>query len=153
MTQVVPFLPSHLMEIDIQPAQQNLSPYRADLGRYYHAAGPARSLVASDGRVLLCCGLLEVEGPSALVQPWKGIVWTVIATLNPGEFITAHRTVVGLLAEFGANLKRIEATVSVDHAEGHRWMRALGFRCEASVMRCSGLFGQSDESLYAKVAQ
>jgi|GEM_PF-1652763 len=147
---IVDFLPSHLFEIDLQPAQRDMTPWLGNIGPLYAAAGPARSVVADDGRIILCCGLLPMIIPGLDIGPFSAAAWVLAAKMKRGEFIEAHNAVRNLLEKFGPRFKRIEAYVDVDFKAGHRWMKTLGFQCEAPVRRRAGLMGR-DDSLYAKI--
>ena len=46
--------------------------------------------------------------------------------------------------------QRIEASVDVDFTAGHRWLRSLGFKCEAAMMQAFDPMGRT-HSLYALV--
>jgi hypothetical protein len=143
---IVDFLPSHLLEIDLQPAQKYLEPSLFELGQNYHAMGPARTIVDGEN-ILCCCGLLAYPSPVG-VKPWKAVVWTMLSNIEQKQFLKIHRGVQRLLNEFGREFKRVEATVDIDFEQGHRWMKALGFVVEANRMKYSGLAG--DQTLYAK---
>lgn len=143
---IVDFLPSHLLEMDLQPSQKYLEPILTELGERYYMSGPARTIMDGED-VICCCGLLAHPAPVGL-KPWKAIVWTMLSDIEARQFLKIHRGVASLLNEFGKDFKRVEATVDIDFRQGHRWMKSLGFVVEAERMRYSGMAG--DQTLYAK---
>jgi RimJ/RimL family protein N-acetyltransferase len=95
-----------------------------------------------DGRPVACAGALEFWENRALVWSWLS------------DDVTARdfRVVHGYAKRFleGLPFRRLEAAVDVGFEAGHRWVKALGFRCEAPRMEAFEIDGR-DSALYARV--
>lgn len=94
-----------------------------------------------NGRVVFCAGVIEY-------WPGRGEAWTFIDGDCKKEFYAIHKIVKRFLEV--CPVKRVEATVDVGFEQGHRWVKNLGFKLEAPVMK-SYMPGGGDSSLYAKV--
>jgi hypothetical protein len=147
---IVDFLPSHLLEMELQPAQQDMKPWLDKVGVFYGQNGPCRSVLSDDGRVILCCGLLPMVIPGISIAPSVAVAWVIAAKMNKGEFLHCHNAVRELLEDYGSRFERIEAYVDLDFKDGHRWMKSLGFECEAPLRKKAGFMGR-DDTLYAKM--
>jgi RimJ/RimL family protein N-acetyltransferase len=96
-------------------------------------------------KVLGCIGALEL---------WSGryMAWAYISPLLTPTSYAYWKGINSRIQTFfeALDARRIEAEVDADFAAGHRWMKRLGFICEAE--RMSGYFPDGrDASLYAKV--
>lgn len=107
----------------------------------------ARELVACGGWAAVDRDILAIGGIFHM-RPGTGHAWMWMARgwRRHARAITAE--VLAVLAESG--LRRVEAAVRCDFAPGHRWIRALGFECEAERMKAWGPEGD-DFALYARV--
>lgn len=139
---IVPYDPTHLHDLLLQPAQASLGipqmdpVYAAALG----TGGPAYSCVDAYGRVLACAGLLEQ-------WPGRAVGWALLSVAAGRRFVEIHRAV---LRTFRLHpYRRIETAVAVGHLEGHRWARLLGFTQEG-LMKAYTPQGE-DSWLYARV--
>lgn len=93
-----------------------------------------------DGELLVCGGVLGLGGG-------RGEVWAMLRKGIRHEFWEIHALARRFLE--ACPYDRIEAVVEYDHTAGHRWVKALGFVCEAPVMR-KYIHGV-DHTLYARV--
>lgn len=126
-----------------QPGQEELGLVLDDLTIQAVVNSPRSYTVErEDGVVMLCGGLLEY---------WNGRAETW-ASFNKREvrkdFLAVHHQVEKFLDESG--FRRIEAAVVLGFENGHRWVKALGFRLEAPVVR-KYLPNGKDCSLYARI--
>jgi len=138
---VVPFCATHLKPLHLQAAQANIRRFlNRNVGASLETAGPAFTAL-SGGEVIACAGVMEV---------WSGRLqaWALLSACGPRLFLQVHRAVARFLDAQKA--QRIETAVDCDFAEGHRWVRLLGFRMEAPRMRLFGPDGR-DAALYARV--
>lgn len=144
MVELVPYLPEHLLNVAVQPAQAWMRggidmDLAVTLGRSYRAA----SVV--DGDRVLGCGGIELHWPG------RGLVWSFVAgDIGARDFIRCHNLTRRFLTD--ANVKRLEAGVEVDFEAGHRWMKALGFYVETPCARAWQAGGR-DCTIYVKVAE
>jgi hypothetical protein len=94
-----------------------------------------------NGKVVFCAGVVEL-------WPGRGEAWAVFDKSLKGDFIKVFHVIRRFLD--GCGIKRIETSVDCSFADGHRWMKALDFVCEAPVRKAYGIFGE-DTALYARV--
>ena len=138
---VRPWITGDTMRITTQPAQQYLHKIvdvRADFTDLAQR-GLAWS-AEHEGRVIAIAG----------VEPqWenRAIAFALIAESAGEHFKAIHSAVVDFLNR--APFRRIEATVDVGFAQGHRWIKMLGFELEGymKAYRPDG----ADMLLYARV--
>jgi hypothetical protein len=93
----------------------------------------------------------ELKGAAGVVQYWpgRGEAWAIFnSNCGTQDFLQIHTITKKFLAD--CPVKRIEATVEFDFVNGHRWIQALGFICEAPLMRAYGPKG-NNFSMYSKV--
>lgn len=139
MTYVVPFEAVHFARLEPQAVQQWAKEHHGDMRV---AEGPHAITVMQDGQPVLCGGAVEI---------WTGRahLWSMLSSkASAANFLGIHRHVTGFLD--GLPFRRLEAAVDVDFEAGHRWMRLLGFTCEAPRMRAYEVDGH-DSALYARV--
>ena len=101
-------------------------------------SGPAFACV--DGSILAIMGITPI---------WheRAVAWGLLSDSIGASMTAVHRSVLrGLDGLFV--VKRLEAYVAVDHTEGFRWMRMLGFEQEG-VMR--SFHEDKDFALFARV--
>lgn len=113
---IVPFEPSHLVGIDLQEWQSEitgeLSPgYATSLA----SAGPA--FTGIDGDVVVFCG--------GCAKMWEGrhIVWSMLSKCSARHLISITRAAKRLIEMQSG---RIEAIIRSDFDQGHRWARMCG---------------------------
>lgn len=80
----------------------------------------------------------------------RGEAWAIIDDDCKKEFLTIHNFAKRFFEI--CPLKRIEATVDAGFSPGHRWVKMLGFKLEAPLLK-SYLPNGGDSSLYAKVRE
>lgn len=136
-------MPHHFDTFQLQDEQLYFSEIIKDKDEYV-------KMVCQDGDAfaVVCHG--ETMCIAGLVKVWDGrsILWSLMSR-NVGKnmwfIVKAARNLIDLFGE-----KRVEATVDCDFKNGHRFMRLLGFRCEAE--RMVGFEpGDRDCSLYARI--
>jgi hypothetical protein len=94
-------------------------------------------------RAVFCAGVIPLwEG--------SGAAWAIIAQECKADFLALHNCVKRFLAV--CPLRRIECTVDADFKPGLRWVKALGFACEAPRMRFHRPDG-GDSALFARVRE
>lgn len=96
---------------------------------------------AVDGATLAIGGIFHMRPGCGHAWMWMTRGWRRHARAITVEVMAA-------LAESG--LRRVEAAVRCDFEPGHRWIKALGFECEAERMKAWGPEGD-DFALYARV--
>ena len=140
---VQPFKADHLRRLLDEPSHEYMRPA---LGSVDHMAAIEReeasfSLLQDSGRVV-CCG--------GVMQMWQGraLAWSVMASYSGPCMVQVHKITKRLLAMRPE--RRIEATCEADFAAGHRWLRLLGFACEAPRMESFGPDGKA-HALYALI--
>jgi hypothetical protein len=101
------------------------------------------SAITASGRVVFCGGV-------TLYWPNRCEVWAVFDPKCKREFMAIHREVKKFL--YSLNMRRIEASVRVGFESGERWVKALGFKMEAPIMKAYTPGGE-DCSLYALVKE
>lgn len=137
---IVPYKAEHLDKLDLQEGQQYLAVYlKPDLRKLLEGE---YSFTGFDGdKVVGCAGLLP---------QWenRGIVWAYLASDSGRHFPAIHKAVKRFLD--AAPFNRIEATVDAEFEPGHRWVKMLGFKLEAPLMR-KYRPNDGDSALYARV--
>ena len=98
----------------------------------------------ADGKPILAAGVIPM---------WedRGFLW---AFMSPAADRRVFRALHTFAKMFVANLpfRRLEAAVEVGFEAGHRWVRSLGFVCEAPLARSFRADGK-DCALYALVKE
>lgn len=137
---LIPFRAEHLSLIQVQDAQRNVSHFMT----HEHAKTLETALsftYAANGVVFGVGGLVEL-------WPGRAAMWAYLDRNAGRHFVAIHRAALALLEI--ADFRRVEADVDVDFAEGHRWLKLLGFTLEAPRMRAYLPTG-TDSALYARV--
>lgn len=137
---VVPYEPRHLDEMTMQPSQRYLRDFVTPEAAAAVAGHPAYTAVC-EGEILGCGGVVPV---------WQGraIAWSFISNKAGPYFVAITRAVRKFLDDQPQD--RIETTVDMEFADGHRWARMLGFKLEAGRMAKYRPDGGTC-SLYARV--
>ncbi len=120
---MIQFSSDHLDEMADFGNQESL--IRPMLGQVrdtgYENLGPAFS-ACLNGKIIGCAGLVEVT-------QYRAYTWAIMSKQDFAQrFVAIHRAVKRFLDE--QTYKRIDAQVAYHDADGHRWMRLLGFRRE-----------------------
>lgn len=135
---IVPFMPEHLLRMDVQEAQR-LNFSVAD-GAEMAGYGYAKSAVDGD-KVIACMAIAELAQHRAIVF--------ALLSADAGRYMLDFTRFA--LREFATlPYARLESLVACDFAAGHRWMKMLGFEIEAPRMKKFSTRLQ-DYSLYARV--
>lgn len=137
---LIPFRAEHLALIEVQDAQSNVSPFMT----HEHAQTLEQTLAftyMANGVVLGAGGLVEI-------WPGRAAMWAYLDRRAGRHMLGIHRAALDLLEL--TDFRRVEADVSVDFSEGHRWLQMLGFELEAPRMRAHLPTG-GDSALYARV--
>ena len=139
MIDIIPAHPALLDFIDVQPQQvAACGPFtRDDLAR---AMQGGFAFAAVDGSRVLAIG--------GVYTAWedRGVVWGLLSGSIRASMLPMHRAVSRGLAL--SSHRRIEAYIVDDHAEGHRWIKMLGFEREGCMRR---FWRGRDYDLYAPV--
>lgn len=138
---VLPFEPSHLRSLLLQPSQVLMQPtlMKEGYAESLHRGGPAFS-ASVDGEIIAALGI---------IPQWenRAIAWGLIGSEARRHLLAIHRAVERFLEM--SEYRRIETSVATQFAEGHRWARLLGFVNEGT-MRAYTPDGR-DCDLYARV--
>ena len=144
MIDYMPFRKEHLPLIRLQPAQIDEAPcllvqeYAARLEREVAFSG------WSGSDLLAIAGFLRVNDHRA-------IMFSLLDERAGRHFVSIVRFGRWMIQTyFETGVKRIEAYTRPDHAEGHRFLRMLGFKCDCMLLECFNETGQ-DVSLYSQV--
>ena len=135
-----PFRAEHLSRLQVQDAQRwTLTYLTPDI--MMGLTMQQSNTVFKDGHPILCGGVIEQ-------RPDYGILWSFVGQVGPHDFFHLHR--LARLFIRSLPYRRLEMHVDCEFVNGHRWARALGFRCEAPRMRAFLLNGL-DAALYARI--
>jgi hypothetical protein len=137
----------HLVVDDLRwlKAQKDQSQLNAVLDepsmKILEASRHSYTVTRDDGTIVLCGGLVEY---------WKGRAeaWVSFSQYAACDFIGVWRVLREFLNTCG--VARVEAAVSFYNSQGHRLVRALGFKMEVSEAR-KFLPGGEDASIYSRV--
>jgi hypothetical protein len=138
----VPFEPSHIDLIRVQPEQKwelESVPVeeREELANYESWSG------FRDGECIGCAGIIDLPG-----WPHRAIAWALIGDDVGRDMIQIVRFVRNFIATHPT--ERIEINVDCEFENGHRFAELLGFKLEAPRMVKYG-HGGRDMALYARV--
>lgn len=138
--QVIPYQPQHLFDIDLQGPQKLLGDWITP-EQAQNLTGKQSFTGLHNGQPIICAGVAEV---------WHGrfLTWAYVDSRAGRCFMDIHHAVRSFLNTF--NGERVEAFVDCDFVNGHRWVKALGFKLEAERM-VRYLPNGKDCSLYARV--
>lgn len=137
---VVKFEARHIEMMDEQDATRHVSQFNTPEMIESLVKFPSYTGLAGDVP-MVCAGVVEF-------WPGRGEAWAYLARDAKPYFLAIHNAAKQYLRN--APFRRIEAVVDYEHREGHRWVEALGFKCEAPVLRKYGVTGR-DCTLYARV--
>jgi hypothetical protein len=139
--QVVRFLPQHLLELVLQPAQADLveTIRNPAYGVALALAGPCFTVML-DGRPVACAGV-------DLAHAQRGEVWALLSQESGAVMRRMTRAAAGYFATCG--IRRLEVVVATDFAAGNQWARMLGFQLEAPMR--GYLPDGATANLYARV--
>ena len=140
MAKRVPFEPAHAERIRLQPRQREAAGYATP--DHYRKLAAAPSFTVLDGdEVIMCAGAFEL-------WPGRRLAWALLAESIGHRMIFCVRTTRRFMVELAA--PRYELDVELDHEEGHRFARLLGFEVETPRMRAYYPDGK-DGTMYVRV--
>jgi hypothetical protein len=139
MIDLIPAHPSMLRLLDLQAAQANVGGAMDEQAIRGAMAGGTAFAAVENGRILTIAGVFEI---------WqdRAVLWGLLSNSIGASMVPLHRCAVRGLA--ASRYRRIEAHVEAEHAEGHRWIRMLGFEQEG-VMR--QFWNRRDYALYSRI--
>lgn len=141
MIEIIPFEAIHAKQIEEQPKTRHLAgPFRnANMETLEKL--PTSFTLKYKGEILFCGGI---------VPKWEGCggLWSILAGNQQTKFQIVHKRVKKFFDE--VKIRRLEATVALDFPEAHRWVKLLGFECEAPILKGFYRDGK-DAALYARV--
>jgi hypothetical protein len=83
------------------------------------------------------------------LYPHRGLAWSVLSCDAGPYMLQLTRKIRSFMNLYHA--KRVELYVASDFEEGHRWAKAIGFKCETpEPMIAHGVFGH-DETMYVRI--
>jgi len=137
---VITFKAEHLEAMALQDAQSYLTAWVSPA--MAKTLEDHNSYTGVEGGKVICCG--------GVIPLWVGrsMMWSYLSKDAGKHIISIHNETRRFLDD--CYVQRMEATVDVGFAQGHRWMRMLGFKMEASCMKAYRPDG-GDCSLYARV--
>lgn len=137
---IVPYEARHLLQLQLQAAQRGVAPFVTEAYAKMLESQFAITALVDDQPVAV----------GGITQLWehRGLVWAFVGQGAGKHWLGIHRAALQVLEM--APYRRIEADTPVDFKAGHRWLRMLGFTCEAPRMKAFSIDG-GDSSLYARV--
>lgn len=119
---LVPYEPSHVERLVLQPGQAHMRPYLEAKDYTKWIAVPGKSFTGFDGdRVLFCAGVIPIwEG--------RGEAWSLLGSDLKRDFLKIHNAVLRFFEV--CDLRRIEANVDPNSDCAKRWVELLGFKFE-----------------------
>lgn len=140
---VEPLQAEHLTSLVLQPAQEawrhSMTP---DQFAALAGTGAAWTVISDEGHVLMCAGVIEIEGSSGRAE-----AWALLSRDSGCAMVAITRAVRRYM--FAAPFRRIEAVVAANFAPGSRWAKMLGFRFEG--LMAAYLDDGSDAERWARV--
>ncbi len=137
---IVPFETSHLRLMNVQPSQQAVLQHVTD--DFLSLLQNTNAFTAIvDGEIVACAGVIEY-------YKGRGEAWSYLSSDLGSNMVLVFRAIKNYLDT--VDVRRIEMTVDVDFAEGHRFAKLLGFELEAPRMKAYDLDGR-DKALYARI--
>jgi hypothetical protein len=139
---IVPFEARHLQCINVQDAQS----YALDIihsepsyGDFLAANGDGYTVLV-DGVAILCAGVIRLDDG-------RGMAWALFSRDSGKHFVRICKGIRRYLSV--CTIRRIEASIDVNHAEGVRLAKLMGFEIEGT-MRKYGRDG-SDHYMMARI--
>ena len=140
MTEVIPFKPEHIFEIENPDDSGGLVQSVEHAVQLGEASGDQAFTVRVHGKTVLCGGVVHYWAE-------RGEAWALIDENAKPYFAAIHRAARKFFDE--CPITRIEASIPLNFEAGHRWIYLLGFDFECN-RRCFMPDG-STWSLYARV--
>ncbi len=143
MIEVVSFKKEHMKELLAEPHNHYLGALLSDVQlEATEKTGMAQTVLRRSDKKVLCCGGVTEYWPG------RGECWCTFTKDCKKEFVAIHRVALRLFDMYPGN--RIEASVAINFNEGHRWIKALGFKLDAACLK-KYLPDGGDVSLYSRV--
>ena len=124
MMYLTPFEADHYRQMRVQDAQSHMATV-VSLEDLKGLENMLSVTLMDDGKPLVCAGVLPY---------WvnRGLVWSFLSSrVNAGNFWAVHSHAKKWIA--GLPFRRLEASVDVSFLNGHRWIKALGFKVETPL--------------------
>lgn len=139
--QAIPLEAVDMKYLQSQGAMKGISEYLTDDKIEKLRETECYTLINSEKEIVACAGVIEY---------WPGRVeaWMFFHPKCKKDFLGIYKIIKKFLKT--RRFRRVEATVNKDFVNGHRWVKAFGFKLEAETLKKYGLFGE-DSSLYALV--
>ena len=134
------YAPEHLFLIDAQPEQVaalEATPWPVALAM----AGPNSWSLWRGSTLVACAGIVQAYGHC-------GEAWAVLSRHAGRHLVTVDRLARSIIA--ASPFTRVTTYVKCDFPAGHRWIKSLGFECEAPRCVQAGP-EKADYALYALV--
>lgn len=138
MIKIEPFSPEHVLEIELQPNQQAISPWLKPENYRMLRGFTARI----NGKIIFIGGLAKIFDHRYFA--WSLISW------DAGKYLLAIIRRISRYFKMYYNGCRIECTCHYHFAAAHRLARLLGFKCEAQRMEMYEI-NKDSSSLYAQI--
>lgn len=133
---IVPYSIAHAQQIEVQPEYEGMDPYPMA-----QTLEKCLAVTMLDGERVVCCGgVLELNEGRYLA--------VILFSKHAGKYMREIvRTFSRFYEEFQYN--RIEAISACDLVPAHKFLRLLGFECEAPRMR--NFHAGRDYALFARI--
>lgn len=131
----------HYNSMIVQDAQRYIGEHVEPSAIELLAEQPSFAGVLDDGTVVGIVGMYDLGSG-------RHGVWALLGSDVGTHMLQVHKAVLRFLKL--QDHRRIEATVDCSFAAGHRWVKMLGFVCEAECMKSYDPDGR-DHALYARI--
>lgn len=138
---VVAFQPTHLLNMDVQDAQQSSRAF-FDPGHLAVLEQGQAFTVMADSQPLACFGWVEM-------YPTRALLWSVLARQAGSHMVALTR--IGKRMVDSLPHRRIEAEVDAQFSAGQRWMELMGLSRETTKPLRAYTAAGGDAHIYAKV--
>ncbi len=126
-----------------EPHNRALSKFTDEQYAHIESTGLNKSFFTEEGKLLMCGGV-------SLYWAQRGEAWAVFTGDCRKEFMELHSAAKKYL--YSLKIKRIEAAIYNDFIPGCRWIKALGFKMDAPLLKNYYPDGR-DTSLYSLVRE
>jgi len=140
MARCVPFEAEHAARIRLQPCQQEGASY-ASPEHYEHLAKTPAFTVLDGDEVLMCAGSIPV-------WPGRSVCWAMLAESVGHRMIYCVRHALRFM--YTQQPGRYEMDVELEHANGARMAKAMGFELETPRLKSFYPNG-GDGAMYVRV--
>jgi hypothetical protein len=123
----VPYSPEHITEMLWQPINAGIRGDYLNGWAQFVANHPAGTVMVN-GAPMVCGGVIPIWAN-------RGCVWTVFNEEAKSCFVPVFRGIKKFLQDQQRQFNRLELSVPVDFAAGHRRAKMLGFEIESTLAR------------------